>query len=113
MIEEEIAKRFLEILDKNGLTKYEYAKKSSVSKNSIYNLAGGKNLGVHTLNSVCEDMGINLYNFFSYQADDDTVICEDDKEKALVRAYRKLKHDQVIRLMAYLDALTDEELYKK
>ena len=85
MIEEEIAKRFLEILDKNGLTKYEYAKKSSVSKNSIYNLAGGKNLGVHTLNSVCEDMGINLYNFFSYQVDDDTVICEDDKEKALVR----------------------------
>ncbi len=113
MIEEEIAKRFLEILKKNGLTPYQYTKKSSVSKNSVYNLAGGKNLGVHTLNSICEDIGINLYNFFSYQADDDVVICEDENEKELVRRYRKLRQDQIIRLTAYLTALSDEESFKK
>ncbi len=113
MIEEEIAKRFLEILKKNGLTPYEYTKRSSVSKNSVYNLAGGKNLGVHTLNSICEDMGINLYSFFSYQADDDVVICESDKEKALVKSYRNLKEEQATRLMGYVAALMDEELFKK
>ena len=44
MIEEEIAKRFAELLEKRNLTTYKYTKNCSVSKNSAYNVSQGKNV---------------------------------------------------------------------
>lgn len=111
MIEEEIAKRFLELLKQHNLTKYKYTKKSSVSKNSIYNVSQGKNVRIDTLNQICEDLGINLHKFFEYQDKDSITLSED--EKLLIDDYRKLEHDQEIRVKAYLDGLLAVQKSKK
>ncbi len=56
LLEEEIAKRMVEILKEHEMTPYEYSKNSSVSKNSIYNVVNGKNgVEVSTLNSRIKD----------------------------------------------------------
>lgn len=103
-----MAKRFAEILKKHKLTPYRYIKQSSVSKNSVYNLMGKKNMSIHTLNTICEDMGMNLYQFFSFQADG-VVVCEGKDEEALVKKYRQLEDKQAMRIMAYLDAFLELE----
>ena len=76
-------------------------------------MKGDEPMNDWSTDEICEDMGINLYSFFSYQVDDDLIICENENEKELVRAYRKLGQDQIIRLTAYLTALLDEESFKK
>ena len=102
LLEEEIAERFLEILKDHKLTPYKYIKKSNVSKNSVYNIIGKKNVGVHTLSTVCEDFGMNLFQFFKFQADG-VVVCEGKDEEELVEKYRQLDDKQAMRLLAYLD----------
>lgn len=61
MIEEEIAKRFAELLKKCNLTTYKYTKNCSISKNSVYNVSQGKNVRIGMLNHICEDEDINLH----------------------------------------------------
>ncbi len=80
ILEEEIAKRMVEILKEHEMTPYEYSKNSSVPKNSIYNVVNGKNrVEVSTLNKICLDLGINLYKFFSYQSKE-IIYLSDEKE---------------------------------
>jgi len=86
LIEEEIAKRFVELLKKRNLTTYKYTKNCSVSKNSAYNVSQGKNVRIDTLNQICEDLGINLHKFFEYQDKEDITLSED--EKILIDDYR-------------------------
>ena len=89
MIEEEIAKRFAELLKKRNLTTYKYTKNCSVSKNSAYNnVSQGKNVRIDTLNQICEDLGINLHKFFEYQDKESVTLSED--EKILIDDYRSL-----------------------
>ena len=111
MIEEEIAKRFAELLEKRNLTTYKYTKNCSVSKNSAYNVSQGKNVRIDTLNQICEDLDINLHKFFEYQ-DKDTITLSED-EKRLIDDYRRLEHEQAIRVKAYLDGLLDLQKSKK
>lgn len=94
MIEEEIAKRFAELLKKRNITTYKYIKICSISKNSAYNVSQGKNIRIDTLNQVCEDLGINLHKFFEYQNKDSFTLTED--EKSLIDDYRRLNHEQEI-----------------
>ena len=111
MIEEEIAKRFAELLKKRNLTTYKYTKNCSVSKNSAYNVSQGKNVRIDTLNQICEDLGINLHKFFEYQDKESVTLSED--EKMLSDDYRRLEHEQAIRVKAYLDGLLDLQKSKK
>lgn len=100
LIEEEIAKRMVEILKEHEMTPYEYSKNSSVSKNSIYNVVNGKNgVEVSTLNKICLDLGINLYKFFSYQSKE--IIYLSDDEKEIIEGMRSLEAEQAKRVQTY------------
>ena len=57
------------------------------------------------MNQICEDVDINLHKFFEYQ-DKDTITLSED-EKRLIDDYRRLEHEQAIRVKAYLDGLLD------
>lgn len=111
LIEEEIAKRFAELLKKHNLTTYKYTQQSSISKNSVYNVSQGKNVRIDTLNQICEDLGINLHKFFEYQDKDSLTLSED--EKRLIDDYRRLEYEQEIRVKAYLDGLLALQQSKK
>ena len=66
---------------------------------------------IDTLNQICEDLGINLHKFFEYQDKESVTLSED--EKMLIDDYRRLEHEQAIRVKAYLDGLLDLQKSKK
>ena len=100
LLEEEIAKRMVEILKEHEMSPYEYSKNSSVSKNSIYNVVNGKTgVEISTLNRMCQDFGINLYKFFSYQSDE--IIYLSDDEKEIIEGMRSLEYEQAQRVQTY------------
>lgn len=103
LAEDFIIDRIERMLAERGLSRYELSKRSGVPQSSLSTLLNQKNTPTfHTLNKICDGLGITMAQFFSV---DEHIDLTDDQEK-LLKKWDIMDDREKEIVMAFIEGVT-------
>ena len=109
-IKENIAKNLKFFREERKITQRQLAEVLGVKHNTVSTWENGKNsIDAFSLMQICEYLNVSLDDMFGKKSKSIPTLEMPKDEKRLITAYRKLSHDNKIKITGIIEFMFDEE----